>query len=136
MQSVMLTELSTPLIPITDTIMVMPLIGTLDDRRARLIMETVLEGAQANRAKVVILDITGITGLDTAVASALLGTARALRLLGAQTVLTGLSAAVAQTLVGLGVDLRGLITCGSLQSGIAYALQSTGATQLTRAYGR
>jgi anti-anti-sigma factor len=134
MQAVLLAELSTPLIPITDAIMVMPLIGTLDDRRARLIMETVLDGAQANRAKVVILDITGITEVGSAVAGALLGTARALRMLGAQAVLTGVSPAVAQTLVGLGVELRGLITCGDLQSGISYALRLTGGAQLTRAH--
>jgi anti-anti-sigma factor len=136
MQGVLLNELSTPLIPITDTIMVMPLIGTLDDRRAQLIMETVLDGAQENRARVVILDITGITGIDTAVAGALLGTARALRLLGAQAVLTGVSPAVAQTLVGLGVELGTLVTCGSLQSGIAYALQVTGDKAFARAGGR
>ncbi|WP_437915605.1 response regulator [Sorangium sp. So ce302] len=125
-QSARLAELSTPLIPITDHIMVMPLIGTIDSARAEQALEAALNGVQANRAKVVIIDVTGVTVLDSAVASTLMSTAMALRLLGSKTVITGIRAELAQTLIDLGVDLGAVVTKGTLQSGIGYALQQAG----------
>src|SRR5262249_9075979 len=85
-----LEEMSTPIIPITDRIMVMPLIGLIDADRARLVLETALTGSAKHRAAVVILDVTGMRHLDTSVAGTLLSAARALRLLGTKTVLTGI----------------------------------------------
>lgn len=120
-QSLALEELSTPLIPITDDLVVMPLIGTVDTVRVQRVMETLLNGVIANRAKTVILDITGVTAVDSAVANALLRAAQAVSLLGARTVLTGISPHVAQTLVQLGIELHGIITRNTLQSGIAWA---------------
>ncbi len=131
MQGVMLTELSTPLIPITDTIMVMPLIGTLDDRRAQLIMETVLEGRRSTAPRWSSSTSPG-SPRSTPPWRARCSPRRALRLLGAQAVLTGVSPAVARTLVGLGVELGSLVICGSLQSGISHALQVTGDNPLAR----
>ncbi|WP_438035672.1 response regulator [Sorangium sp. So ce204] len=125
-QSARLAELSTPLIPITDHIMVMPLIGTIDSARAEQALEAALNGVQANRAKVVIIDVTGVTVLDSAVASTLMSTATALRLLGSKTVITGIRAELAQTLIDLGVDLGAVVTKGTLQSGIGYALRQAG----------
>jgi len=125
-QNARLAELSTPIIPITDGIMVMPLIGTMDRQRAQHVLSTALEGVQAHRAKVVIIDITGVKLVDADVASTLIGTAGALRLLGAQSVITGIRPEVAQTLIGLDVDFGGIVTRGNLQSGIAYALGRTG----------
>jgi DNA-binding response OmpR family regulator/anti-anti-sigma regulatory factor len=125
-QNARLAELSTPLIPITDHIMVMPLIGTIDSTRAQQALEAALSGVQANRAKVVIIDVTGVTVLDSAVASTLMSTAAALRLLGSRTVITGIRAELAQTLIDLGVDLGAVVTKGTLQSGIGYALQQAG----------
>jgi rsbT co-antagonist protein RsbR len=101
----------------------MPLIGSLDSARAQQVMDTLLEGVARLHARVAILDITGVQVVDTQVANALIGTARAVRLLGAQVVLTGISPAMAQTLVQLGVELNDIRTLGSLQSGIAYALR-------------
>jgi rsbT co-antagonist protein RsbR len=121
-QAAALAEMSTPLIPITDQIMVMPLVGTLDSRRAQQVIETLLHGVSANRAQVAILDITGVPIVDTQVANALLQAAQSVQLLGAQVILTGIRPEVAQTLVGLGVDLSTVITRSSLQSGIAYAI--------------
>lgn len=132
MQNTRLAEMSTPLIPITEAIMVMPLIGTMDGQRAQQVLETALEGVQANRTHVVIIDITGMKHVDTSVASTLIQTAGALRLLGAQSVLTGIRAEVAQTLVGLGIDLGSIVTRGTLQSGIAYALSRTGESHLLK----
>lgn len=121
-QAATLAELSTPLIPITDTVMVMPLIGTVDSRRAQQVIETLLNGIAASRAVTAILDITGVPVVDTQVANALLRAAQAVKLLGAQVVLSGIRPEVAQTLTGLGVDLGGIITSSSLQRSVAYAL--------------
>lgn len=121
-----LVEMSTPLIPITEQIVVMPLIGSMDTERAQQLVEVALNGAQNHGAKVVILDITGLHNIDTNIAGLLLKTAQALRLLGAHAILTGIRAGVAQTLVALGVELHNLETRSSLQSGIAFALRYTG----------
>jgi rsbT co-antagonist protein RsbR len=117
-----LRELSTPLIPISDAVVVMPLIGAIDSRRAQQVMETLLQGLAQRQAETAILDITGVPVVDTQVANALIAAAQAVKLLGATVVLTGIRPEVAQTLVGLGIDLRGIITRASLQSGITYAL--------------
>jgi rsbT co-antagonist protein RsbR len=101
--------------------MVMPLIGAVDSQRAQQVIETLLEGIARSGAVVAILDITGVPVVDTQVANALLRAAQAVKLLGAQILLTGIRPEVAQTLVGLGADLSGIVTCGSLQTGIAYA---------------
>lgn len=127
-----LAELSTPLIPITERIMVMPLIGSMDSERAAQILEVALNGAQHSRAQVVILDITGLRHIDTSIADSLIKTARALRLLGSHAILTGIRAGVAQTLVGLGVELSSLETRSTLQSAIAFALRHTGESLLIR----
>jgi predicted ATPase/anti-anti-sigma regulatory factor/GAF domain-containing protein len=127
-----LAEMSTPLIPITPRIMVMPLIGTVDSERASQIIEVALNGTQQSGAKVVILDITGLRHIDTSIAGSLLKTARALRLLGSHAILTGIRASVAQTLVGLGVELNILETRSTLQSAIAYALRHTGESLVIR----
>ncbi|WAS93232.1 AAA family ATPase [Nannocystis punicea] len=124
-QNERLAELSTPFIPITDRVMVMPLIGTMDSKRAQEVLATALQGAQANRAEVVIIDITGVNIVDTDVASTLLRTASALRLLGVLAVLTGIRPNVAQALISLQIDFGGIVTQGTLQNGIAYALERT-----------
>lgn len=123
-QAAALAELSTPLIPISSKIVVMPLIGTMDSRRAQQVIETLLKGIAASGAQTAILDITGVAVVDTQVANALVRAAHAVQLLGAQVVLTGIRPEVAHTLVGLGADLGGIVTRGSLQSGIAYAVGS------------
>lgn len=117
-----LRELSTPIIPITDTVMIMPLIGTIDSQRAQMVMEALLEGVAQHQAELVILDITGVSVVDTQVAQAFIQAAQAVRLLGARVMLTGIQPQIAQTLVHLGADLSSIITQGSLQSGIATAL--------------
>jgi rsbT co-antagonist protein RsbR len=122
MQAATLAELSTPLIPISDRVVVMPLIGAVDSERAQLVMETLLRGVAESKAEVAILDITGVPVVDTLVANGLIGAARAAQLLGAQVLLTGIRPEVAQTLVGLGADLGGIVTLSTLQSGIAFAI--------------
>lgn len=123
MQEALLRELSTPLIPISDKVLVMPLIGSIDSRRAQQVLETLLSGITESEAEVAILDITGVSLVDTQVASAILRVAQAVKLLGAQIILTGIRPEVAQTLVGLGADLGTIVTRSTLQSGIAFAIQ-------------
>jgi predicted ATPase/GAF domain-containing protein len=122
-----LQELSTPLIPIASGVVALPLIGIVDGERAQQVLEAALMGARKARAKVVIVDITGVRQADAEVASTLLRTGRALGLLGAEVVITGVRPEVAQTLIGLGVDLGAIVTLGTLESGIVYALERTGA---------
>ncbi len=118
-----LSELSTPLIPIADDVVIMPLIGTIDSGRAQMVMETLLLGVAQHQSELAILDITGVPMVDTQVAQALMRSAQAVKLLGAKVMLTGIQPQIAQTLIHLGVDLTDITTCGSLQDGIALALQ-------------
>jgi PAS domain S-box-containing protein len=122
-QAVALAELSTPLIPITEDVMVMPLVGSVDSRRAQQVIETLLSGIAESKARVAILDITGVSVVDTQVADALIRAAQAVRLLGAQVMLTGIRPEIAQTLVGLGADLSSIVTHGTLRSGIASVIR-------------
>ena len=103
-----LRELSTPLIPISDRLVVMPLIGAINSRRAQQVMEALLHGLAQRSVDRVILDITGVLVVDTQVANALVSAAQAVQLLGATVILTGIRPEVAQTLVGLGIQLRGI----------------------------
>lgn len=121
-QRATLRELSTPLIPLADGVMVMPLVGTIDTSRATQIMEVLLEGIATYQAEIVIMDISGVRVVDTQVADALLRAARAANLLGAKIVLTGISAEVAQTIVHLGADLQSVVTQANLQAGLRFAL--------------
>jgi GAF domain-containing protein len=116
-------ELSTPLVPIAEGILVLPLVGTVDSRRAQQILDVLLSGVTDRRAKVVIMDITGVPVVDTSVANYLLQATQAVRLLGAECILVGITPEVAQTVVGLGVDLRRLSTRSDLQSGVEHALR-------------
>lgn len=122
-QQAALEELSTPLLAISDTIVVMPLVGSIDSARAQAVMDALLEGVAANHTKVAIVDITGVPVVDTGVANGLIRAAQAVQLLGARVVLTGIRPEVAQTLVQLGVELRTIVTWGTLQAGIAFALK-------------
>ncbi|WP_437972031.1 AAA family ATPase [Sorangium sp. So ce260] len=126
-----ISELSTPLVPITSDVMVMPLIGTLDEERAQDVLQTLLDGATRSSARVVIIDVTGIKGVDHRVANALINAANALRLLGAQAVLTGIRGEVAQALIRLDIDMSRIVIRGTLQSGIAYAVGRSGAMRLS-----
>ncbi|WP_165774561.1 PAS domain-containing protein [Candidatus Viridilinea mediisalina] len=118
-----LRELSTPLLPLSNKVVLMPIIGTIDSRRASQVMETLLQGVAQHNAEIAIVDITGVQVVDTQVANAFIQSARAVQLLGAQVLLTGIRPEVAQTLVQLGVDLEGVLSRGSLQAGIAHALR-------------
>ena len=114
-------ELSTPVLPVREGLLILPVVGMIDTTRAQQITERLLRGIEAHRARLVVLDITGVPAVDSAVANHLLQTVRAARLMGATVVVTGLSAANAQTLVRIGVDLSGLNTVGDLRGGLEEA---------------
>ncbi|MET3683956.1 rsbT co-antagonist protein RsbR [Alkalibacillus flavidus] len=125
MQKLALEELSAPLIPVMDEITVMPLVGTIDTDRAKLIMENLLNGVVKNRTDVVLIDITGVPVVDTMVAHHIIQAAEAVRLLGATCILVGIRPEIAQTIVNLGIDLSQFPTKSSLKKGFETALQMT-----------
>ncbi len=129
-QQLALQELSTPVIPVLDTpqggIIVMPLIGSIDSARAQDITRALLAGIREHQATIVILDITGVSIVDSGVANHLNKTIRAARLKGARAIITGISEAVAETIVDLGIDWGGIDTLSDLQTGLIAALNSMG----------
>ncbi|MBI3029582.1 MAG: STAS domain-containing protein [Candidatus Rokubacteria bacterium] len=114
-------ELSTPVLPVRERLLILPIIGIIDPQRARQLTEQLLRGIRINRAKVVVMDITGVPAMDATVANHLVQTVEASRLLGATVIVTGLSPEIAQTLVNIGVDLGKMNTVGDLQGGIEEA---------------
>ncbi len=117
-QSEAIRELSTPVLQIRERLLLLPLIGVIDTHRAQLITENLLAAIRANRAKVVVMDITGVATIDSKVANHLVQTVTAARLMGAHVFVTGVSAEVAQSLVALGIDLEPFTTVGDLQGGL------------------
>ncbi len=114
-------ELSTPVLQVRERLLILPIIGVIDPQRARQLTEQLLRGIRTNRAKVVVIDITGVAAMDANVANHLVQTVEASRLLGATVIVTGLSPEIAQTLVNIGVDLGKMNTVGDLQGGIEEA---------------
>ncbi|HEV2500089.1 MAG TPA: STAS domain-containing protein [Terriglobia bacterium] len=114
-------ELSTPVLQVRERLLILPIIGAIDPQRARQLTEQLLRGIRTNRARVVVIDITGVAALDSSVANHLVQTVEASRLLGATVIVTGLSPEIAQTLVTIGVDLGKMNTVGDLQGGIEEA---------------
>lgn len=114
-------ELSTPVLQVRERLLILPIIGVIDPQRARQLTEQLLRGIRTNRARVVVIDITGVAAMDSNVANHLVLTVEASRLLGATVIVTGLSPEIAQTLVNIGVDLAKMNTVGDLQGGIEEA---------------
>ncbi|OZU89195.1 RsbR protein [Virgibacillus indicus] len=125
LQRVALQELSAPLIPVMDKITIMPLIGTIDTERAKLIMENLLEGVIKHNSEVVLMDITGVPVVDTMVAHHIIQAAEAVRLIGSTCILVGIRPEIAQTIVNLGIDLGKFPTKSTLKKGFTSALEIT-----------
>ena len=121
-----LVELSTPVLQVRERLLILPIIGVLDTARAQQLTEQLLHGIRAHRAKLVVIDITGVANVDEAVANSLVDTVTASRLMGADVIITGLSSEIAQTLVTIGVDLSKMHTVGDLQGGIEEAERQLG----------
>ncbi|MDI1450272.1 PAS domain S-box protein [Polyangium sp. 6x1] len=118
-----LRELSTPLIPVAEHVLVMPLVGTIDSIRAQAVLEVLLDGVTRYQARMTILDITGVQVMDGEVTNALVQAAQAVSLLGAQAILTGIQPRIAKTLVDLQADLGSVMTLSTVREGISYALR-------------
>ena len=125
-QSQAMLELSTPVIRLWDGIIAVPLVGTLDSARAQLVMEKLLETLIATGAEHAVLDITGVSTVDTEVAQHLLKTVSAARLLGAECIISGIRPQVAQTIVSLGIEFGDIATKATLADALSYALNRTG----------
>ena len=119
-------ELSTPVLQVRERLLILPIIGVLDSQRARQVTEQLLRGIRNNRAKVVVVDITGVPTIDSTVANHVVQTVEASRLMGANVIITGLSSEIAQILVTIGVDLSKLNAVGDLQGGIELAEKMLG----------
>ncbi|MBA3470692.1 MAG: STAS domain-containing protein [Herpetosiphonaceae bacterium] len=117
-----INELSVPIIPVYNGILVLPLIGSIDSHRANQITEGLLDAISSYQGKIIIIDITGVPLIDTATANHLLLAARAAELLGSQVILVGIGPEIAQTIVHSGISLGKMITLANLQAGISYAL--------------
>jgi rsbT co-antagonist protein RsbR len=114
-------ELSTPVLQVRNRLLILPIIGVLDSARARQLTEQLLAAIRDNRARVVVIDVTGVATIDLTVANHLVQAVEASRLMGASAILTGVSSRIAQTLVDLGVDLGAMQTVGDLQGGLEQA---------------
>jgi rsbT co-antagonist protein RsbR len=114
-------ELSTPVLQVREQLLILPIIGVLDNQRARQVTEQLLRAIRANRAKVVVIDITGVPTIDSTVANHLVQTVDASGLMGASVIITGLSSEIALTLVTIGLDLSKMNAVGDLQGGIEEA---------------
>jgi rsbT co-antagonist protein RsbR len=119
-------ELSTPVLPVRERLLILPIIGVLDTERARQLTEQLLTGIRTHRARVVVIDVTGAPDVDEAVANHLVRTVDASRLMGASVIITGLSPKIAETLVTIGVDLSKMNTIGDLQGGLEEAERMLG----------
>lgn len=121
-QRALVQAMATPLLPVADGVIVLPLVGQFDAARDEQVRQTLLAGVVTHRAQVVILDVTGLEGDDLSALAGLVRTGRGVRLLGATCVLTGIRPAVAQLMVAAQVDLAGLVVLRDLKAGIAHAL--------------
>lgn len=125
-QQDLLHELSTPLFSIYDDVLLLPLVGRIDEERARQCIETLLRGINASHSRFAIIDITGVPAVDSHVAGMLVHAASAARLLGTQVILTGIRPEIALLLVEVGLSRQPIITHGSLRDGLAAALAGLG----------
>ena len=122
-QSQEILELSTPVIDVWDGIVIAPLIGTLDSERTQRFMEQLLNRIVNTHSSVALVDITGVTAVDTQTAQHLIETITAVRLLGAQVILTGVRPSIAQTIIHLGIDLSDITTHSSMAEGLRIAFK-------------
>ena len=131
-QRATISELQTPVIQVWEGILALPIVGTVDTARAQDMTEALLERIVATGSEIVLLDITGVPVVDTAVARHLLETVTAARLLGADVLIVGLSSRTAMTLVQLGIDLSHVTTRATLAKGLEFAFRRLGLTVVTQ----
>jgi rsbT co-antagonist protein RsbR len=121
----LVTTMEAPAVPLADGVLFVPIVGHIDTRRAQALTNRLLQDVSAQRAHLVVLDISGVTTMDTSVARALMNTTQAIRLLGCEVTLSGISAAVAITLIHLGINLDGIATARSPQEALMQHLSAS-----------
>ncbi|MEE8526685.1 MAG: protoglobin domain-containing protein [Thermoanaerobaculia bacterium] len=126
-QSASLMQMSTPVTAIWDGILMLPVVGVIDSKRAQDVMNAILEAIDETHAKIVIMDISGVAVVDTAVANHLIKITKATKLMGCECTISGISPAIAQTIVELGVDVGTVTTTSELRAALAHAFRTTGA---------
>lgn len=127
-QEALLAEMSTPVTKLWDGILLLPLVGIIDSKRAQNVMTTMLDKISFTQAKVFILDISGIAVVDTAVANYLIKITKATQLMGCTSIISGIAGSVAQTIVELGINVEEIETTGSMQDALKTALERTNAS--------
>ena len=120
-QAKIIQELSTPIIQVWDQVLALPVIGIVDSLRAQEMMESLLDRVVTSQARCVIMDLTGVTMIDTKTADYLIKMVKASTLVGSQCIITGIGPAVAQTITRMGLDLQGIITLRDLRDGLKRA---------------
>jgi len=118
-----LKQTSTPITSIWDGVLTLPIIGTLDSSRTMMIMENLLTRIEADRARAVVMDVTGVVAVDSQVSHHLIQMTRAIRLMGAQAILTGIRPDIARALTSLNIDLGNVTTCATLSDGLKEAFR-------------
>lgn len=121
-QDELLLRLSTPIVPVSDQVLAMPLIGAIDERRAEQLMAELLESITARNTRTAIIDVTGVPTMDTRAATTLTRVARAAQLLGTRVILSGIRPDAAQAMVSLGIELENIRIARDLQGAITMAL--------------
>jgi rsbT co-antagonist protein RsbR len=129
LQQEAIRELSTPVLPLRPRLLLVPLIGVIDSQRARQLIDALLTAVRTHRAKVVVLDLTAVPIIDSAIAQRLMKAVTAARLMGAATILTGVSTQVAHAMTRLEVQLEGVQVVGDLQRGLVEAERVLGFTR-------
>jgi rsbT co-antagonist protein RsbR len=130
-----ISELQTPVIQVWDRVLALPIVGSLDTGRTQEMNEALLQKIVDTGAEIVIVDITAVPVVDTAVAKHLLETVSAARLLGSEVLMVGLSTRTAITLVHLGVDLSGVTTRTTMAKGLELAFARLGLEVVSRRNG-
>ena len=121
-----LKHTSTPITEIWDGVLTLPIIGTLDSSRTMIVMENLLSRIEKDRAKVVVLDVTGVMTIDSQVSHHLIQMIRAVGLMGAQAILTGIRPEIARAITSLNIDLSSVNTRATLSEGLKEAFHILG----------
>lgn len=116
-------RLATPVLVVADRVLLATLIGDLDESRINQLRGAMLGSIRTARAKVVVLDVTGVATVDTEVAQRLGNCIRAARLMGARVLVSGISPEISVAMGLLGVDLPGAEMYATLQDALAAALE-------------
>lgn len=120
-QQVAIRQISTPILQLREGMLILPIVGALDRERLEQMRARLLEAIRDRRARVIVVDVTGVPEIDTVAANQLIAAVTSARMMGAEVIISGLSADIAQTLVTVGIDLSRVISAGDLQSGLEMA---------------